>query len=178
MLAFMMALIVALLYQGPAADGDVTLAEIADLIWPAREVTGTERADPGDSASLSGTFDVYLAAGRVIDLEVGLYRYRSDGHELVRVVGEDLRAEISSAAMGVGAISEAAAVLIVAGTAVDRQSTEVRMIVGSSLGEVRTRAMALGLQATPVTAYFSGQMQRALRFEPTEGALGILSVNR
>ena len=160
------------------AVGYLTLVELSDLIWPARTVAGTSGAGPADSSSLSGTFDLYVVVGRVMGLEVGLYRYRSEGHGLVHVVGEDLRAEISSATMSAEGISEAAAVFVVAGTGVDRQSAEVRMIVGASLGGVRDRAIALGLQVTPVTAYFSGRMQRALRFEPTEGALGILSLNR
>jgi SagB-type dehydrogenase family enzyme len=99
-------------------------------------------------------------AGNVDGLQAGIYKYRPRGHELKKVVGGDVRAELCAAALDQGFIEDGAAVLVFA--AVYERKTRkygergvryVHMEVGHAAQNVYLQAVSLGLGTVVVGGF-------------------------
>ena len=95
-------------------DGALTLAEISQLLWAAQGVTHPGGYRTAPSAGALYPLEVYVVVGNVEDLPAGIYKYRLQGHELEKVAGGDVRAELCAAALDQECIEDGAAVLVFA----------------------------------------------------------------
>ena len=77
----------------------LTLEEVSQLLWAAQGVTGTDGERTAPSAGALYPIELYLVVGNVGDLAPGLYKYRPKTHNLTIVAEEDVREELSAAAL-------------------------------------------------------------------------------
>ncbi len=177
----------------------LTLEEIAQLLWAAQGITkpgdrpsgwnaawtwmGGRRTAP--SAGALYPLELYLLAGAVADLAVGLYRYVPQSHALTRVRDGDLRARLAGAALDQRAIGVAPALLVITAvyprTAVkygDRAERYVHIEVGSAAQNVYLEAEALGLGTLFVGAFHDAAVTEALGLPHDHAPLGIMPVGR
>jgi SagB-type dehydrogenase family enzyme len=96
-------------------DDALKLAELSQLLWAAQGITGGERLRTAPSAGALYPLEVYVLAGSVEGLAAGIYKYRPERHELVRVAQEDRRRALAEAALGQQFIAQAPAVFVIAG---------------------------------------------------------------
>ncbi len=61
------------------------------------------------SADALYPLEVYVAPGNVEGLQAGIYKYRPQGHELEKVAGGDVRAELCAAALDQECVENGAA---------------------------------------------------------------------
>jgi SagB-type dehydrogenase family enzyme len=163
----------------------LTLAEISQLLWAAQGITHPDGYRTAPSAGALYPLEVYVVAGNVDGLQAGIYKYRPQGHELVKVAEGDVRGELCAAALDQECIEDGASVLVFA--AVYERTTRkygergvryVHMEVGHAAQNVYLQAVSLGLGAVVVGAFDDNEVERLLQMQDDERALCIMPVGR
>lgn len=96
-------------------EDSLTLAEISQLLWAAQGITEPQRGlRTAPSANARYLLETYVVSGNVAGLSMGLYKYHSKGHELVKVAEGDKKAELFKA-VGQVPIKNAPAVIVFSG---------------------------------------------------------------
>ncbi|MBW7852019.1 MAG: SagB/ThcOx family dehydrogenase [Rhodospirillales bacterium] len=129
------------------AAGGLTLAEIAQLLWAAQGITGTEGRRAAPSAGALYPLEAYLFAGKVVKLPAGLYRYDGGRHDLTLHREGDLRPDLAAAALDQEWLGRAPAVVALCafhGRTMARYGPRGRRYVDMEAGHA---AQNLGLQA-------------------------------
>lgn len=177
------------------AEEPLTLEQVGQLCWAAYGITlplpggpaflrGGLRAAP--SAGALYPLELFVFAGNVTGLDPGVWRYRSEAHELVLVRPGDRRAELAAAALGQEFIARAPAALC--WSAVFSRNTGkygargreryVMMDLGHSAQNAWLQAVALGLGAVAVGAFDDGSVKLAAGMDPEEEPLYLMPVGR
>jgi SagB-type dehydrogenase family enzyme len=166
-------------------DGALTLAEISQLLWAAQGITHPGGYRTAPSAGALYPLEVYVVAGNVEGLQAGIYKYRPQGHELEKVAGGDVRAELCAAALDQEFVEDGAAVLVFAavyerttGKYGERGVRYVHMEVGHAAQNVYLQAVSLGLGTVVVGAFDDDEVEKLLQMEDDERALCIMPVGR
>jgi nitroreductase len=60
----------------------LTLSEISQLLWSAQGLTGLNRYRTAPSAGALYPLEVYLAAGNIMDVDSGIYKYEPHSHAI------------------------------------------------------------------------------------------------
>lgn len=167
------------------AKDPLTLAQASQLLWAAQGITSRDGRRTAPSAGALYGLELYLVAGNVRDLASGIYRYRPQGHDLLRIVDADRRAELCAAAHGQSQVKSAPAVLVFTGVYERiarkygaRAERYTHMEVGHAAQNVCLEATALGLGTVPMGAFDDGRVGRVLGLPPGEQPLYILPLGR
>jgi len=139
-------------------------AELSQLLWAAQGITHGKSGRTAPSAGALYPLELYVA------VRDGFYRYEPYGHELQRITADDLRSNISKAALNQPALVEAAAVFVF--TAVyertarrygeERARRYVLIEIGHAAQNLLLEAVALRLGGVPVGAFNDSQLQKVL----------------
>jgi SagB-type dehydrogenase family enzyme len=138
--------------------------ELSRLLWAAQGVTHPEGFRTAPSAGALYPLEVYLVTAD------GAYRYRPQGHSLVRLGTADLRSAMGRAALGQEAVSTAPAVFVIAGVyqrtavkyGIERGARYVHIEVGHAAQNLLLEATALGLGSVPIGAFDDAELARVL----------------
>jgi len=161
------------------------LEEVSQLLWAAQGIS-----DPGGLRmvpSPGGLYplELYLVAGNVNHLFSGIYKYRANGHTLVRLADGDRRAELSAAALDQDCVRDAAAVVVIAAiymrTTVkyfERGIRYVDMEVGHVGQNISLQAVAMGLGSVMVGAFDDHRVKRLLKLPDNEQPLYLIPVGK
>lgn len=163
----------------------LTLPEVSQLLWAAQGITGTGGLRTAPSAGALYPLEVYLVVGQVQGLAAGIYKYRPDGHMLIRWVPEDKRAELAAAAFGQSWLQHSAAIIVFSavetrttGKYGDRGIRYIAMEVGHAGQNILLQAVALGLGAAVVGAFDDQRVDRLMNLPKQERTLYLLPIGR
>lgn len=163
----------------------LTLPELSQLLWAAQ---GVNRPDGGRTAPSAGALyplEVYVVAGNVADLPVGVYRYLPGEHGLVVVAAGDRRRALATAALGQDWIRSAPAALVIAAV-YERTARKygarapqyVHFEAGCAAQNVALQAAAMGLGTVVVGAFGDAEVAATIGQQADERPLAILPVGR
>jgi SagB-type dehydrogenase family enzyme len=172
----------------------LSLAQVSQLLWaaygvnkPVPEVAslhGGLRTAP--SAGACYPLEVYVVAGKVDDLEPGIYRYEPATHELQQILAGDKRAELCEAAASQNGVRTAPASIVY--SAVYERNTQrygdrgreryVCMDLGHSAENVYLQCATLGLGTCAIGAFFDDDVRQVMRLPRPEEPLYIMPVGR
>jgi SagB-type dehydrogenase family enzyme len=163
----------------------LTLAELGQVCWAAQGVTAPWNGRTAPSAGATYPVRVYAAIGAVVGLDAGLYRYVPYGHRLEHVRPADVRAELTTAALGQDAIASAPVSLVITAviTAIARRygaraTRFAHLEAGHVAQNVALEAVALSLGTVPIGAFDDAEVAGILTCARTELALYILPLGR
>ncbi len=163
----------------------LSITELSQLLWAAQGITAPGGRRTAPSAGALYPLELYLVANNVEGLSEGVYKYRPDGHELIRTVGGNKSIELSGAALGQTSVRDAAAVLLLA--AVYERTTAkygergvryVHIEVGHVGQNVCLQAVALRLGAVVIGAFDDSQVKRIAKLLPKEEPLYLIAIGR
>jgi len=161
----------------------LTLQETSQLLWAAQGLTDPRGFRTAPSAGGLYPLELYIVAGDVTDLTPGVYRYQPDGHQLVKTMDGDKRAELAEAALGQEWVEEGAVSIVftavyerTTGKYGDRGIRYVHMEVGHAAQNLCLQATALGLGAVTVGAFHDGEVSQLLNLPAEEEPLYIIPV--
>jgi len=166
-------------------DEPLTLAEVSQLLWAAQGITSPRGFRTAPSAGALYPLEVYVVVGNVEGLTQGVYRYRPDEHELVKVAEGDKRAEVSAAALGQSSVKDGAIDIIF--SAVYERTTRkygergiryVHMEAGHSAQNVYLQAVSLGLGKVVIGAFQDNRVKEVINMPDEEYPLYIMPVGR
>lgn len=152
--------------------------QISQLLWAAQGTTD-KRYWRRTAPSAGGTYplETYLVT------KEGVYRYRSERHELEQTSEGDVRPQLRRAALNDESIEEAPVNIVIAAI---HQRTEkqygqraaryVQIEVGHAAQNVHLQAVALGLGSVPIGAFHDAQVQKVLSWPKNHHPLYIIPV--
>jgi len=164
-------------------SGKLSLEDVSQLLWAAQGRThpGGYRAAP--SAGALCPLEVYLAAGEVVGLAAGFYRYRPGAHELIQLGTTDVRKNLTSAAHGQSFLETAPAVLVITGVYEttmkkygQRGRRYVYMDAGHAAENVYLQAEARGLGTVIMGAFSDEQVQAVLDLPADHKPIGLMPI--
>ncbi len=166
-------------------DAPLNLAEVAQLLWAAQGITSRYGYRTAPSAGALYPLELYVTAGKVSDLEPGIYRYQPGEHSLVTIAKGDRRAALARAALGQKPISQAPAVFIFvavpARTAVkygQRSTRYVLQEVGHAAQNLCLQAVALDIGSVVIGAFQDGKVAQILKLQSGEVPICIVPVGK
>ena len=163
----------------------VTLAQLSQLLWAAQGITDSRGFRTAPSAGALYPLEVYVMVGNVMDLPVGLYKYRPDGHRLLRMASDDRRKQMERAAMGQDWVRENAALFVF--SSVDSRTTRkygqrgiryIHIEVGHAAQNVMLQAQTLGLGAAVVGAFNDDYVDEILDLPENERSLYLMPIGK
>jgi SagB-type dehydrogenase family enzyme len=164
---------------------NLTIEEVSQLLWAAQGITASWGGRTAPSAGALYPLELYVVVGTVEGLESGVYRYRSQEHELEKVKDGDVRAELADAALGQGFIKDAAINIVF--TAVYERTTGkygergiqyVYMEAGHTAQNVYLQADALDLGTVTIGAFSDSDVTDVVGARERENPLYIMPVGR
>jgi SagB-type dehydrogenase family enzyme len=164
---------------------ELTLTEIAQLLWSAQGITHEGGLRTAPSAGARYPLELYLLSTRVQDLEAGIYKYRPKENALMAVAAGDWATDLVKAAVGQSAVSDAAAVFIITGVFErtterygDRGVRYVYLEAGCAAQNLALQAEALQLGSVFIGAFHEDDVKRILQLPDEEEPLAIIPVGR
>ena len=161
----------------------LTAAQAGQLLWAAQGVSDDRGRRTAPSAGATYPLVLYLVAGRVEGVAVGVHRYLPQGHRLLAVAAGDARGVVTAAARGQAWLGDAPALIVIAarpsrtsvryGARADRY---VAIEAGAAAQNLLLQAVALGLGGTLVGAFDDAALRSAVALTGAEQALAIIAV--
>lgn len=160
-------------------DEALTLAEVSQLLWAAQGITEPTRGlRTAPSPKAAYLIEVYLIAGNVANLPAGMYKYRPQGHDLVKVLDGDIKTELYKA-VGQMPIKNAPIALVLTGAA-DRASNPrwMGLEAGHISQNIYLQAYSLKLGTVSMAGFQDEKVRSALRLPEKEQPMYIMPVGR
>ncbi len=165
------------------ANLPLTLEDISQLLWAAQGITTEWGGRTAPSAGALYPLEVYLVVGDVENLAPGVYKYKPEKHELVKVRDDDVREELTEAALGQTWVKEGAIVIVIAAVYErttkkygDRGVRYVHMEVGHAAQNIYLQAAALNLGMVTVGAFYDDQVKDILGMLSNEDPFYVIPV--
>lgn len=161
----------------------VTLAQLSQLLWAAQGITNSRGYRTAPSAGALYPLEIYVMVGDVKGLSAGMFKYRPDGHTLIKLVNDDRRKQMERAALGQDYVSENAVLIVF--SSIDSRTTGrygergiryVHIEVGHAAQNVMLQAQALGLGAAVVGAFDDNLVDEILDLPKNERALYLMPI--
>lgn len=161
------------------------LGEISQLLWAAQGITDSRGYRTAPSAGALYPLEIYIVAGRVKGLSLGIYKYRPHENVLVKIVDGDKRAEVCRASLNQSPISDAAAVIVFCAiyerTTVKYGERGIRYVfieVGHAVQNVYLQAVSLNLGTLVMGAFNDNELKNIMNFDLYEYPLCIMPVGK
>jgi len=163
----------------------LSLEQVSQLLWAAQGITSPQGFRTTPSAGALYPLEVYLAAGEVTGLPAGIYRYKPQGHALLKIAGEDKRAELGEAALGQSCVKSGAAVIVICaiferttGKYGERGLGYVHMEAGAASQNIYLQSVSLGLGTVVVGGFSPAKVKRVMNIKDNEQPLYLMPVGR
>ena len=163
----------------------LTLEDVSQLLWATQGITTEWGGRTAPSAGALYPLEVYLVVGNVKNLAPGVYKYKPERHELVKVGDDDVRGELANAALGQTWVKEGAIDIVIAAVYErttrkygDRGVRYVQMEAGHAAQNIYLQAAALNLGMVTVGAFYDDRVKEILGMPRNEVPLYVIPVGR
>ena len=163
----------------------LTLEDVSQLLWATQGLTTEWGGRTAPSAGALYPLEVYLVVGNVENLAPGVYKYKPERHELVKVGDDDVRGELAKAALGQTWVKEGAIDIVIAAVYErttrkygDRGVRYVQMEAGHAAQNIYLQAAALNLGMVTVGAFYDDRVKEILGMPRNEVPLYVIPVGR
>lgn len=163
----------------------LNLSEISQLLWAAQGITNPRGLRTAPSAGALYPLDIYLMAGSVDDLPIGIYKYLIRSHEMLMTAAKDHRGALMRAGLGQRSLKLASVVLVICAV-YERMTIKygqrgvryVHMEVGHAAQNVCLQAVALDLNAVVIGAFHDSEVKKLVSTAEEEHPLYLIPVGR
>ena len=167
------------------APGEITLQHLANILFAAQGITRQNRFRTVPSAGALYPLEVYVVSGAVQGLADGVYAYRPQDHELVRVSSGDMREDLARHCYGQMWVAKAQAVVVinavysrVTGKYGGRGERYAHIEAGCAAQNVSLAGYNLGLGSTVVGAFHDKEVADLVQAGKGEVPLIVMPVGR
>lgn len=160
-------------------EDSLTLAEISQLLWAAQGITEPQRGlRTAPSANARYLLETYVVSGNVTSLPMGLYKYHSKGHELVKVAEGDKKTELFKA-VGQIPIKNAPVVIVLSGMSErSRKPALMYLEAGHAAQNVQLQAQPLKLGTVTMGGFKDEDVRKVLGMGQGEQPIYLIPVGR
>ena len=173
-------------------DKPLTVEQLSQILWAAYGITQPVPDNPQLRGGLRTTpsagalfpLEIYVVIGNVTGIELGVYKYDSEQHKIIRTINRDVREELSAAALNQLMIRDAPITIVytaVFDRVVERYGARGReryvfMEIGHSAQNVYLQAEALGLGTCAVAAFIDSRVSELLQLPAGEEPFYLMPV--
>lgn len=162
----------------------ITLEDFSQLLWSAQGITDKQKGRrTAPSAGALYSLEIYITAGNITGLEQGIYKYKPQVNELVKIAEGDFRMELSKYSAQPSAIQTAPVTLVFSAvynrTSVkygSRAERYVHIETGHASQNVCLQVISLGLSTVTIGAFQDEQVKRTMNMQENEEPLYIMPV--
>lgn len=165
------------------SNTSLSLKDVSQLLWAAQGVTSNIGFRTAPSAGALYPLEVYLVAGKIDGLDVGVYKYLPDNHSIVQTIEGNINDELSIAALSQPQVRDCAENIVFAAdysraTAKygKRGIRYTNIEIGHAAQNVCLQGVALGIGTCTVGAFDDEKVGQVLRLPESESALYILTI--
>jgi SagB-type dehydrogenase family enzyme len=159
-------------------DRPLSTEELGQLLWAAQGTTSNRGFRTAPSAGALYPLEVYVATAE------GAFHYQPAGHRLAALSHEDPRPALYAAALQQDPVRDAPAVFVVAAVyqrtsakyGQERSPRYVHLEAGHAAQNLLLEAVALGLGAVPIGAFYDEEVQKALELPADHRPLYLIPV--
>jgi SagB-type dehydrogenase family enzyme len=157
----------------------LTLNELSQILWAAQGITEpTKGLRTAPSPRAAYLLQVYVLPGNVTNLSMGIYQYRPQGHELIKMADGDKKAELFKAA-GQAPIKNAPVALVITGLSEKTQNPAwIYLEAGHAAENVYLQAVSLKLGTVAMAGFKEDEVRKALNLPEKERVLYIMPVGK
>ena len=172
------------------ANEPITAEEASQLLWAAYGVSDST-SHPGlylkttPSAGALYPLSIYLVAGNIENLDAGLYKYKPDGHCLIKKKEGDLRKPLYEAALMQSTILEAKALILIScdysKTTIkydNRGKRYVHMEAGHTAQNVYLQGCALDIGVCVIGAFSDELISKKMSLPEGETPLYVVAMGK
>ena len=173
-------------------DREISAEQLSQILWAAYGVTEPKPNYPflrgglrtAPSAGALYPFEIYVAVGKVKDIEAGVYKYVSQDHKIIRTIDKDMRDELCMAALEQNMVREAP-VTVIYSAIFSRMTNKygergreryVCMDLGHSAQNIYLQAEALHLGTCSIGAFIDSKISQTLQLPENEEPLYLMPV--
>lgn len=164
----------------------LALADVSQLLWAAQGITDSRNGfRTAPSAGALYPLEVYVVVSNVKEVAEGVYKYKPDEHELIRVKSGNVKGELAAAALGQACIKESAIVIVFSAVYErttrkygDRGVRYVHMEAGHAAQNIYLQAVSLNLGVVVVGAFNDEDVRKVLGMPDEEHPLYIIPVGK
>ena len=166
-------------------DDALSLNDVSQILWAAQGITHERGLRTAPSGGALYPLELYLFVGNVDGLDRGIYNYRPQGHQLVRVQDGDRRSDLCDATLNQTYVKDAPAAFVF--TAIyeritkkygDRGIRYAHMEAGHAAQNVYLQAGALNLNTVVVGAFQDDEVKKVLELDSNENPLYIMPLGK
>jgi len=163
------------------SEEPITLQQLSQLLWAGQGITDPSGKRTAPSAGALYPLKLYVVAGNVDGLAVGIYEYEPDTHTLVKIMDGDQRSSLTQAALGQTSVEQGAIDIVI--TAIyeittvkygERGIRYVHMEAGHAAQNICLEAVVLELGAVTVGAFDDAGVRQVLELPDDEVPLYII----
>lgn len=165
------------------SNNELSLSNVSQILWAAQGMTLDRFFRTAPSAGALYPLEVYLVAGNVSGLDIGVYRYVPSRHSMIRVLDGDRRDELCRASLSQPHIRDAAAVVVLAAdysrTTVKYGNRGIRYVhieVGCAAENICLQGVSLGIGMCVTGAFDDEEVGSILNLPSNEDPLLILPI--
>lgn len=157
----------------------LTLNELSQILWAAQGITEpTKGLRTAPSPRAVYLLQVYVLPGNVTNLPMGIYQYRPQGHELIKIADGDKKAELFKAA-GQAPIKNAPVALVITGLSEKTQNPAwMYLEAGHAAENIYLQSVSLKLGTVAMAGFKEDEVRKALNFPDKERVLYIMPIGR
>jgi len=167
-------------------DDPLTIQDVTQLLFAAQGTTNPEnnlRATP--SAGATYPIEIYLVAGNVTKLEPGIYKYKNQTNELLKITNGDKRKKLCNATLSQPCVKNSTAVIVIC-TVLQRTIQKygeqakkyVYMEVGAVAENIYLQAESLNIGTVFVGAFNDNKVKNIINAETDEEPLCIMPLGK
>lgn len=173
-------------------DG-LSLDEVSQLLWAAQGITDDKGHRTSPSAFEGYPLQVYLLAGNVTGLPLGVYRYSPQGHNLTVIMQGEITEYYNASTNFEDWIKTAPAIFIITGNPdslkekanqmslniTDKHiSQDMYLEAGMAAENLLLEVVSLNLGATYTAGFNASEIERLLGLPENEVPIGVIPVGR
>ncbi len=166
-------------------DKPLKVEEVSQLLWAAQGITNRRGFRTAPSAGALYPLEIYVLAGNIMNISVGIYKYNPYKHELVNLQMGDRRNELFKAALNQSPVKDAPMVIVFAAvyerTTVkygNRGINYVYMEAGHAAQNILLQAESLNLGSVVIGAFYDEEVKKVLKMSDKEIPIYIIAVGK
>ncbi len=166
-------------------DKPLKVEEVSQLLWAAQGITNRRGFRTAPSAGALYPLEIYVVAGNIMNISVGIYKYNPYKHELVNLQMGDRRNELFKAALNQSPVKDAPMVIVFAAvyerTTVkygNRGINYVYMEAGHAAQNILLQAESLNLGSVVIGAFYDEEVKKVLKMSDKEIPIYIIAVGK
>jgi SagB-type dehydrogenase family enzyme len=157
----------------------LTVNELSQILWAAQGITEPKKGlRTAPSARALFLVEVYVLPGNVTNLPMGIYKYKPQGHELIKIADGDKKAELFKA-VGQAPIKNAPVVLVFSGLSEKTQRPAwMYLEAGHAAQNVYLQAVSLKMGGVVMGGFKDDDVRKVLNLSEKEQPLYIMPIGK